>query len=55
MELIIRSQEVDNMLSYIMSVLVERLNCGDLEGTKNLPDSIKPPPGQKPHMVIRLI
>lgn len=55
MEMMIRAEEVDGVLPYVMSVLVERLNCRDLEGIKSLPEAMRPPPGQKPHVVIKLV
>ena len=43
------------MLPYIVAVLVERLGCRDLEGVKGLPEAMRPPPNQKPHVVIKLV
>lgn len=37
---------------YIFPVLVEKLGAVDLEGTDNLPDVMKPPPSQKPKIII---
>ena len=37
---------------YIFPVLVEKLGAYDLDGTDALPDVMKPPPSQKPKMII---
>ena len=42
-------------LPYIISILAERVNCHDLEGIANLPEVMRPPPSQKPQMLIKLI
>jgi len=42
-------------LPYIISILSERVNCHDMEGILNLPEVMRPPPSQKPQMLIKLI
>ena len=42
-------------LPYILSILSERVNCHDLEGILNLPEVMRPPPSQKPQVLIKLI
>lgn len=42
-------------LPYILSILSERVNCHDLEGILNLPEVMRPPPSQKPQILIKLI
>ena len=42
-------------LPYILSILSERVNCHDLEGFLNLPEVMRPPPSQKPQMLIKII
>lgn len=42
-------------LPYIISILGERVNCHDLEGIQNLPEIMRPPPSQKPQMLIKLV
>lgn len=37
---------------YIFPVLVEKLRATNLEGTDGLPDVMKPPPSQKPKMIV---
>jgi hypothetical protein len=37
---------------YIFPVLVEKLGATNLEGTDGLPDVMKPPPSQKPKMIV---
>jgi hypothetical protein len=37
---------------YLFPVLVEKLGAYDLDGTDGLPDVMKPPPSQKPKVII---
>lgn len=53
-ELLTRCEEINQFLPFILSVLVERTNCIDLEGIANLPEVMRPPPGQKPKIIVRL-
>jgi len=55
LRLISRCEDMAPFLPYIISILVERVNCHDLEGIKNLPEVMRPPPSQKPQMLIKLI
>lgn len=43
------------VLPYVFAVLTERSNCHDLEGILHLPEVMRPPPDQKPKMLIRLV
>ena len=36
-ELLTRCEEINQFLSYILAVLVDRTNCSDLEGIANMP------------------
>jgi len=47
-EMISRIGDLSSHLKYIFSVLVERTNCEDLEGTRGLDERMIPDPGQKP-------
>lgn len=53
-ELLSRCEEINPFLPFILSMLVERTNCVDLEGIASLPEVMRPPPGQKPRVIIRL-
>ncbi len=48
------SADSKDFLPYIYSVLVERLNCEDMEGILALPEVMRPAPGQKPKVLIKL-
>lgn len=50
-----KCDSIEVFLPYIISVLVERVNCHDLEGILQLPEVMRPPPGQKPKQLIKLI
>lgn len=42
-------------LPYVFSIVCERVNCADLEGILNVPEVMRPPPGQKPKVLVKLI
>jgi hypothetical protein len=50
-----RSERISSFLPYIFSILVDRTNCHDLEGTSNLPEKMRPPPGQKPKVLMKIV
>lgn len=35
--------------------MTDRTNCTDLEGIANLPEKMRPAPGQKPKVLLKLI
>jgi hypothetical protein len=41
-------------LPYILSIVVERTNCHDLDGIENIPEVMRPVPSQKPKVLIKL-
>ena len=55
MELIQRCNNITPFLPYIFAVLIDRTNCNDLEGIANLPEKMRPAPGQKPKVISKLI
>jgi hypothetical protein len=54
-ELLPRCTTIKSFLPYIFAVLVDRTNCSDLEGVANLPEKMRPSPGQKPKMLTKII
>jgi hypothetical protein len=52
--LLSRCEDFSTHLPYIIAVLVERMNCDDLEGIQNLPEVMRPVPTQKPHVHVKL-
>lgn len=42
-------------MKYIFEVLIQRLNCHDLEGTEGVDPRLVPSPSQKPHQMARII
>lgn len=55
LELVARCASLRVFLPYIFAVLTDRTNCTDLEGIANVPEKMRPAPGQKPKMLIKLI
>jgi hypothetical protein len=53
-ELLQRCTRITPFLPYIFAVLIERTNCNDLEGIANLPEKMRPAPGQKPKVIVKL-
>jgi hypothetical protein len=53
--LLSRCDDMSVFLPYVLSVLVERLNCADLEGIQNLPEVMRPPLSQKPQVLIKTV
>ncbi|EGR31275.1 protein kinase domain protein [Ichthyophthirius multifiliis] len=53
--LISKCDDMKPFLPYILSIITERTNCQDLEGIQNLPEVMRPPPGQKPKILIKLV
>ena len=54
-ELLSRNHELEEFLPYIFSILIDSVNCEDLEGIEGLPDVMKPSPSQKPHVMLKLV
>jgi len=54
-ELISRCEDMTIFLPYIFSILVERSNCTDLEGISQLPEVMRPTPGQKPFVMSKFV
>jgi hypothetical protein len=54
-ELLSRCEDMTIFLPYIFSILVERSNCEDLEGILQMPEVMRPAPGQKPYVMTKLI
>ena len=52
--LISRCDDITIYLPYICEVLTERVNCQDLEGILLLPEVMRPPPSQKPCVIVKL-
>lgn len=50
-----RSHELHSYIELVYQKLTARTNCTDLEGTRSLPDQMKPSRSQKPHIVISII
>ena len=55
LELVSRCGSIRLFLPYIFAVLTDRTNCTDLEGINNVPEKMRPAPGQKPKMLIKLL
>jgi hypothetical protein len=49
-ELISRCEDITQYLPYLCEILVDRINCQDLEGILHLPEVMRPPPSQSPHV-----
>ncbi|EAS03936.2 kinase domain protein (macronuclear) [Tetrahymena thermophila SB210] len=54
-ELLSKCDDMQPFLPYVISIVCERVNCQDLEGILNVPEVMRPPPGQKPKMLIKLV
>ena len=54
-ELLTRCKNIYNFLPYIMEALKDRTNCVDLEGVDKLPEKMRPSPGQKPKVMLKII
>jgi hypothetical protein len=54
-ELLSRCSSIRVFLPYIFAVLTDRTNCNDLEGIANVPEKMRPAPGQKPKVMLKLI
>ena len=55
MEVIVRCSSIRSFLPYIFAVLTDRLNCTDLEGIASVPEKMRPAPGQKPKVIVKLV
>ena len=53
--MISRSANIRSFLPYIFAVLIDRTNCTDLEGIQNVPEKMRPAPGQKPQVIVKLL
>lgn len=47
-----RCDDITIAFPYLFPILIERLNAVDIEGVEHLPDALKPPPSQKPQVII---
>ncbi len=54
-ELLQRCSRIKPYLPYLFAALVDRTNCNDLEGIANLPEKMRPAPGQKPKVIVKLV
>jgi len=45
--------DLSPLLPFLLSVMVDRANCQDLEGILNLPEVMRPPPSQKPRRLVK--
>lgn len=54
-ELLQRCTRITPFLPYIFAALIDRTNCNDLEGIANLPEKMRPAPGQKPKVIVKLV
>jgi hypothetical protein len=54
-ELLQRCTRITPFLPYIFAALIDRTNCNDLEGIASLPEKMRPSPGQKPKVLIKLV
>ena len=54
-DLLTRCKNISTFLPYIMEALKDRTNCVDLDGVDNLPEKLRPSPGQKPKVMIKLL
>ena len=43
------------MLPYILEALKDRTNCIDLDGIDKVPEKLRPHPGQKPKVMLKVI
>ena len=50
-----RSTDIEMYLPYIFEVLIQRLNCHDLEGVEGVDPRYIPSPSQKPHKMARIL
>lgn len=55
LELVPRCTAVAPFLPYIFALLIDRTNCSDLEGVAALPEKMRPAPGQKPKVLMKLV
>lgn len=55
LELLARSRDILPYLKYIFEILVQRLNCTNLEGTEGMDPRMIPTPSQKPHRMVKLV
>ena len=54
-ELLTRCGNIATFLPYVFSVLADRVNCYDLEGIEDVPEKMRPAPGQKPKSMIKVV
>lgn len=55
-ELIARcGDDITSHIKYIIDVLIQRLNCHDLEGVEGVDPKMLPSPSQKPHKMVKIV
>ena len=53
-ELLSRCRSLRPALPYIFAALTDRTNSNDIEGIHNVPEKMRPAPGQKPKVISKL-